>query len=217
MNGPIKHADRSVFRAVGLACIRRERPLFADLEFELVNGGLLHINGANGSGKTSLLRILCGLLQPAAGAVEWNGMPIRSLGEEFHGHLAYLGHLNAVKDELNASENLAYAARLGGLACSPREILEALDRWSLRSVTEVPCKFLSQGQKRRLGLARLTLFASRALWVLDEPFASLDAEGIENVRLLIERHLGANGMAVLTSHQLVPIEAAALQRVELAS
>ncbi len=206
-----------MFRAVGLACIRRERTLFEDLGFELANGGLLHINGANGSGKTSLLRILCGLLQPAAGAVEWNGMPIRSLAEEFHGHVAYLGHLNAVKDELSASENLAYAAQIGGLPCISKEISEALDRWSLRSVTEVPCKFLSQGQKRRLGLARISLFASRALWVLDEPFASLDAEGIENVRLLIEHHLGANGMAVLTSHQLVPIKAAALLRLELAS
>lgn len=217
MNSSNRHTGQSVLRASHLACIRCERTLFEDLDFELANGGLLHISGANGSGKTSLLRILCGLLQPAAGTIEWNGTPIRSLGEEFHGHVAYLGHLNAVKDELSASENLLYSARLGGLPPNPREVLEALDRWSLRSVTGVPCKFLSQGQKRRLGLARLSLFAPRTLWVLDEPFASLDAEGIENVRSLIEQHLGANGMAVLTSHQLVPIEAAATQRVELAS
>jgi heme exporter protein A len=191
--------------------------LFQDLGLELSNNGLIHICGPNGSGKTSLLRILCGLLQPVEGSVNWNGTPICSLGEEFNRNVAYLGHLNAVMGELSAAENLSFSTQLAGLAAKPSDVSEALERLSLQSMTRVPCKFLSQGQKRRLSLARVSLCRSRPLWVLDEPFASLDAEGIETVRSLIEQHLSAGGMAILTTHQEIPITAATSRRVELAS
>ena len=198
-----------------LTCIRGERRLFAGVSFELRNGGLLEVRGRNGSGKTSLLRIACGLLSPVGGAIEWNGEPAKEQAEEFQNNLAYVGHLNAVKDELDAFENLRFASRVMGLDPPEASIADALSAFAIGTQKGVPCKVFSQGQKRRLALARLQLSTSRALWILDEPFASLDSAGMDAMRGLLEGHLARGGLALLTTHQEVPIAAANRQRIEL--
>ncbi len=201
--------------AIGLACVRGERQLFGNLGFELGNGGLLQVSGANGSGKTSLLRMVCGLLPAAAGTITWNGNPIRSLAEEYCASLVYVGHLNAAKDDLDARETLTFSARLAGLPASPGAVASALADFGLESVDHLPCKVLSQGQKRRLALARLKLSASRPLWVLDEPFAALDSSGITVMRSVLEDHLARGGLALLTTHQAVPVAAPSVQTIAL--
>ena len=214
MIGRHKHC---ALRADGLACARGDRTIFTGLGFDLSNGGLLRISGPNGSGKTSLLRLICGLLDPASGTLEWNRAPIGSLGEDYRHELAYVGHLNGVKDELGVLENLTHAARIAGVPAGADQIAEALKQFSLDRLKRLQCKFLSQGQKRRLALARLWLCTSKNLWVLDEPFVALDLAGIAVVRSLIEEHLAAGGMAVLTTHQEIEIASAAIQRIELAA
>jgi heme exporter protein A len=206
---------RATLSATGLDCVRGERRLFGGLAFELGNGGLLQVSGPNGSGKTSLLRMVCGLLPPAAGTIEWNGTRIRALAEEYNASLVYIGHLNAAKEELNARETLGLAARLAGLPADPAPVAAALGDFGLAGSDRLPCKVLSQGQKRRLALARLKLSASRALWVLDEPFAALDAAGIAVMRAVLEDHLARGGLALLTTHQAVPVAAPAAQTIEL--
>src|SRR5207244_8522870 len=138
------------------------------------NGGkLLRIAGANGSGKTSLLRILCGLLTPTHGEVRWDGTPIQRLREEYASKLVYIGHAPAVKDDLTTAENLAIACSLAGLRVSGPQIEAALGEYGLPSGTMLVRK-LSQGQRRRSALARLLLSQTVPLWLLDEPFAALD-------------------------------------------
>ena len=212
---PLAQHGRATLEARDLECLRGERRLFRALTFALANGGLLAVRGANGSGKTSLLRMVCGLLQPATGEIAWNGVRIGALGEEFNASLAYVGHLNAIKDELNSLENLGLSARLAGLAADGAAIVEALRGFGLAGYERLPCKVLSQGQRRRLALARLALSGTRALWVLDEPFAALDAAGVFAMRALLEAHLGRGGLALLTTHQEVEIAAPGMQSIEL--
>src|SRR6185503_11534036 len=133
-----------LLRAAGLACVRGERRLFSDISFDLAGGELLQLRGANGSGKTSLLRIVCGLLTPDSGEVAWDGRSMRDLGDEYRERLSYVGHLNAIKEELDPSENLQCAARLAGLPSSPAEIERALDALELRACRGLPCRLLSQ-------------------------------------------------------------------------
>ena len=206
---------RSALHASGLQCVRGDRRVFDGIGFDLANGGLLRVRGPNGSGKTSLLRMVCGLLQPAAGNIEWNGRGIDALGEEYYRDLAYIGHLNAVKDELKAGENLRFCARLAGVPATEALIDATLREFAFDGLEHLPCKFLSQGQKRRLALARLRLSATRAVWVLDEPFAALDAAGIEAVRLVVEEHLERGGLVLLTTHQEVAVAARDIQSIEL--
>ena len=204
-----------MLRAAGLACVRGDRRLFSDISFTLDCGTLLEVRGANGSGKTSLLRMICGLLAPTAGEIFWSGRGIRELAENYHARLAYVGHLNALKDELDASENLALAARLGGLPADWVTIAEALQEFGLEGRERLPCKLLSQGQKRRAALARLRLSGTRTLWLLDEPYTALDAAGVGRVQSLIEAHLAGGGIAVVTTHQDVEMAAGSAQRLEL--
>lgn len=195
-----------MLEAADLECVRSGKTLFGGLSFSLKEGELLRIAGANGSGKTSLLRILCGLLAPSGGEVRWNGSGIRRLGEEYATQLVYLGHAPAVKDELTPTENLDIACRLAGLQASTKDIQGALDRFGL-SGKDLPTKKLSQGQRRRAALARLALSGAIPLWLLDEPFSALDAAAARLTEDLIAQHAARGGAVVYTTHQEVSISA----------
>ncbi len=182
--------------AAGLECERGGKTLFRGLSFALRDGERLRIAGANGSGKTSLLRILCGLLSPTAGEVRWKGSPVQFLKEEYARQLVYLGHAAAVKDELTAAENLAISCRLAGMPVSTDAVQDALARLGLSGMDHF-VKRLSQGQRRRAALARLVLSESLPLWLLDEPYAALDAAATRLVGELIDGHV-ARGNDLVT-------------------
>ena len=203
-----------MLEVVDLACERGERRLFNGLNFALQTGELLYVHGANGSGKTTLLRTLCGLALPAAGEVRWNGTEIRRLGDEYHGRMMYIGHLNGIKDALTAFENLRVSGRMRGVAANEERALDALQRMELDACTELPGKALSQGQRRRLALARLLLDDS-TLWILDEPFNALDVKSVGRVQTLLGEHLDKGGMVMLTTHQEVEITSRRARHVHL--
>ena len=186
--------------ALGVECERGGKTLFRALSFELQAGQALRVAGANGSGKTSLLRILCGLLAPAGGEVRWRGTPIRSLKEEYSGQLVYLGHAPAVKEELTAAENLEIGCRLAGQRPSGEAVGKALQAFGLAGEGRI-LRRLSQGQRRRAALARLALSGALPLWLLDEPFSALDAQGSKVLRETIAEHLARGGATVFTTHQ----------------
>jgi len=173
--------------------------LFRGLSFALARGEALRVAGPNGSGKTSLLRILCGLAAPAAGEVRWMGEPARALREEYSTQLVYVGHAPAVKDELTAAENLSIACRLAGHARGRDEVFAALRALAVPEAS--PVKTLSQGQRRRAALARLALSQQVPLWLLDEPLAALDTLAARLVEDLVAAHLGQGGLVVYTTHQ----------------
>ncbi|HXM80702.1 MAG TPA: cytochrome c biogenesis heme-transporting ATPase CcmA [Burkholderiales bacterium] len=203
-----------MLEAAELECERGGRILFRGLSFALRGGELLRLAGPNGSGKTSLLRILCGLLSPTSGYVSWEGAEIRRLREEYSKQLVYIGHAPAVKDDLTAAENLAITCRLAGLAVSSRTIQHALDRFGLPH-NPVPARRLSQGQRRRAALARLALSESLPLWLLDEPFSALDAEAARLTEETIARHVAHGATVVYTTHQEAKIEAAVARVIDL--
>ncbi len=189
-----------MLEATGLDCARGGRMLFRGLSLSLRGGERLRIAGANGSGKTSLLRILCGLLSPDAGEVRWRGSAISRLREEYSKQLLYLGHAAAVKDELTPAENLRITCTLAGMSVVENAVEVSLGRFGLSGM-ESPVKKLSQGQKRRAALARLPLSESIPLWLLDEPYAALDAAATRLVEELIDGHVARGGAVVLTTHQ----------------
>ena len=196
--------------ATDLECVRGTRRLFAGVSFRLPPGECLLVQGPNGSGKTSLLRILCGLARPEHGEVRWNNEPIRQLGDEYRAALAYCGHANALKEDLTPPENLLASAALSGEPAAQGAATAALDAFAVRHLEALPVRALSQGQKRRVALARLAL-SPRRLWILDEPLAALDAGATETLASMVDAHLARGGIAVLTSHQ--PIELRAQARV----
>lgn len=194
-----------------LACVRGRRRLFRGLNATLAAGQLLRVTGANGAGKTSLLRMLCGLLAPAHGQVLWQGQDLKRVRDSFHRQLIYLGHAAALKDDLTPLENLRVATRLGGDAPDDAAARQALAAAGLSGREHLPARSLSQGQRRRAALARLPLGSAR-LWVLDEPFNALDTAATGWLLGLIEGHLQRAGMVVLTSHQAVGLSAHCAQR-----
>ncbi|MGB5438775.1 MAG: cytochrome c biogenesis heme-transporting ATPase CcmA [Gammaproteobacteria bacterium] len=199
----------------GLECIRDDRVLFSGLDFVLGSGQTLLLEGRNGSGKTSLLRILCGIRLPETGTLNWCGEDIFSLGPIYHEHIAYVGHRDGLKLDLTPLENLAMARGLG----SPNPDTgpeDALHRVDLLGFEDIPTRNLSAGQQRRLALARL-LVTRAQLWILDEPFTSLDVFGIELVEKLFSEHISRGGMLAMTSHHTVNLDSAQVQRINLSA
>ncbi|MDO8414043.1 MAG: cytochrome c biogenesis heme-transporting ATPase CcmA [Gallionellaceae bacterium] len=197
-----------------LACSRGDHLLFSELSFTLAAGELLQVEGVNGSGKTSLLRTLCGFMMPAAGEIRWRNQNIRELDEAYYAEMIYLGHLNAIKDELNAVENLRINAGLAGCAVEEKKIIAALRRMGLRGRETLPVKVLSQGQRRRVALARL-LFSNAPLWILDEPLTALDVSAVGLMQELIGEHLAHQGMVIYTTHQPLEVAGITTRRLSL--
>jgi len=203
-----------MLEAMNLGCARGERRLFSGLNFSLPAGTFLQAFGPNGSGKTSLLRIVCGLTAPAAGEVRWDGTNIRRLGEEYFAQIAYVAHQNGIKDELDPVENLRISCGVAGNALSKRKAQVVLERVGLSKQKDLPARLLSAGQRRRLALSRL-LASPAKLWILDEPLASLDDDGATLALNLISEHLTNDGMAIIATHQEMGLSAGQMQRIEL--
>ena len=191
--------------AHALACERGERLLFRNLDFELGNGEALLVQGGNGRGKTSLLRILCGLSVPVAGVVRWRGQPITKAHEQYGREMAYIGHANGIKDDLTPMENLRIAAALGGRVLDDATAMAALEQVGLSRCLDLPARVLSFGQRRRVALAGL-MTAGALLWILDEPLTGLDVHGVEMVEQMIREHVVAGGMAIMTTHQPLALD-----------
>jgi heme exporter protein A len=190
--------------AHGLTCVRGDRRLFAQLDLAVNPGEWLHVRGENGAGKTSLLRLLAGLSQPAEGEIRWCGQPIQASDSTYRHNLLFFGHHGALKEDLTALENLGFSAAMDGATFGEAEALAALYKFGLKGREELPVRVLSAGQKRRVMLARLAL-RKAPLWVLDEPFTALDVKAVDLLSQLITDHVAGGGMAVLTSHQTMPI------------
>jgi heme exporter protein A len=205
--------EEAVFEAVELTCTRRDRVLFEGFSFRLEAGELLQIEGANGSGKTSLLRILCLFALADAGEVRWNGANVEADRADYLARLTYIGHTPGVKADLTAFENLEVASAMATepAACHPDDALEAV---GLAGFEDTYVRELSAGQTRRVALARLLLQPTR-LWILDEPFTALDRAGKRLVEGLLEDHCAAGGMALITTHQPVDVGDAAKTRIHL--
>ncbi|GAB2845241.1 cytochrome c biogenesis heme-transporting ATPase CcmA [Pseudoduganella ginsengisoli] len=206
---------RAPFQACALACERGGRRLFEGVDFALSEGEALWLSGANGSGKTSLLRLLAGLGLPAEGEVCWRGKPVRELREDYHRHVLYCGHAAGVKDDLSAWENVVYGAALSGRRVSRGQAEAALARAGLDHVAMLPAHALSQGQRRRVALARLYLDPLPPLLLLDEPFTALDAQAVQALCERLAAHLDGGGMAVYTTHQAHSLRPQRLQRLDL--
>ena len=187
-----------------MACIRGERPVFSGVSFRLERGGALALVGPNGAGKSSLLRILAGFLKPAGGTLEWDGAPVDEDWAAHRGRLHYVGHLDAVKPALTVAENLHGWARFRGAARAAPEALAAL---GIADLADVPGRYLSAGQKRRLALARV-LATPAPLWLLDEPTVTLDADAAARVDAMIAAHRAGGGMAIVATHGEIALDGA---------
>jgi len=184
-----------------LACLRGDRLLFRKLDLRVQPGALWRIAGANGMGKTSLLRQLCGLRHLDQGEIRWQGQPITASREAFHAAMLYLGHAPALNDLMSPLENLHFACCALGQDVTLSACEAALARIGLSRPLHLPCKLLSQGQRRRVGLARLFLAAAQPLWILDEPFTALDVAAVSDLAAVLDQHCANGGAVIFTSHQ----------------
>lgn len=202
-------------QASQLAYSRGNRQLFDGLDFEVRPGEALRVAGRNGSGKTSLLRVLSGLAEPVSGEVQWHGQSIRSLREDFSQDLIYVGHGSGIKDDFTACENVQISAALSGRQCSADQACEALNLLGLQGRAHLPARVLSQGQRRRVVLARLAIKPAARLAILDEPFNALDQESINVLSALLSHRLAEGAVVVYTTHQPQPLVASRTHEIHL--
>ena len=195
------------------SCVKGELLLIDVLNLHLQPGEACQVLGGNGTGKTTLLRILCGLSLPDSGDVLWNGLPIGQDLGRFQCDLAYIGHTNGIKMDLTARENLAFSSAMQSPSAGP-SIDDAIARVGLSGSDNLLCRLLSAGQRRRVAIARLYL-TSASLWVLDEPLGAIDADGIQDIENALEEHLSRNGMVILTTHQPLHLSHGAVCTVQL--
>jgi heme exporter protein A len=187
----------ALFSGRDIACVRSERQVFDHLTFDLDAGEALVVTGANGSGKSSLLRLMSGLIEPAAGSLAWQGEAVSDDPASHRARLHYVGHLDAVKPALMPLETLAFWAELGG--ADRHTAAKALDAFGILDLADLPCRVLSAGQRKRLNLARL-LARPAALWLLDEPTNGLDLDAIDRLRRAVVAHRATGGMVVIATH-----------------
>lgn len=187
---------------------RGERLLFTGLHFDVPAGTVVRLAGANGTGKTSLLRLLTGLMQPDAGEICYRGRSIAKLKEDYYKDLVYIGHMNGVKDDLSAIENVRICARMGNIIATDDVLVDALSRVGLSDFVEHTTGELSQGQRRRVALARLFVSSDKPVWILDEPFTALDVASVTNLSRAIADHVKGGGIVIYTTHQECPIDVA---------
>ena len=189
-----------------VSCIRGGKTLFTNLDLKIKSGTILRISGDNGAGKSSLLRILCGLLPPQSGEVIWGNQVINKDRDQFHSELIYLGHIPALKADFTALENLISLALIGGQVITAKEGLQALAEAGLADQAQRTVRTLSQGQKQRIALARLRLPQTKPLWILDEPFNSLDQQSNQLLQSLLVEHVKHDGIVALSSHQTLSMD-----------
>lgn len=188
-----------------LAGERGERRLFKGLDLHLHPRQVIWLRGRNGRGKTTLLRMLAGLSSAAQGEIRVLGQALHRAPPSWRSQVGYIAHANALKDDLTAAEALSFVAALAGRTPSPAEVIEALKRLGISSRAAAPVRTLSQGQRRRVALARLALPGGPRLWLLDEPFDALDDRGVEVLNGLLAEHAAVGGAVLLTSHQLISL------------
>ena len=194
----------AALEARAISCMRGDRVLFSGLDLQVFAGQCLHIRGENGVGKTSLLRLLTGLSSPDSGEVLWDGQSIKKESSNYQGKLLFLGHRDALKEDLSAIENLHMYAAIDGIVLSEQDAFTCLSRFGLNGREDLPVSCLSAGQKKRVLMARMVTRCAQ-VWILDEPFNALDAHAVKELQDLIVDHLESNGLVVLTSHQPLAI------------
>lgn len=199
-----------MLEAVKLCCERDDRPLFSGLSFRVEAGNWVQITGGNGAGKTTLLRMLTGLSRPDSGDVHWHGEPLHRVREMFHQHLLWIGHKPGVQARLSALENLQFFHHDGNIA----QCYDALEQAGLAGFEDVQAHQLSAGQQRRIALARLWLSNAR-LWILDEPFTAIDADGVASMTRRMEHHVAQGGAIILTTHQPLNTDKVDVRRIAL--
>lgn len=201
-----------ILEARAITCVRGERELFSGLNLQVFAGECLHIRGENGVGKTSLLRLLTGLSPPDEGQILWDGKSIKEDARSYRRKLLFLGHRDALKEDLTAIENLRMYAAIDGVALSEEDAFKSLRRFGLRGREDLPVNFLSAGQKKRVLMARM-VSRNAQIWILDEPFNALDVRAVQELQEVISEHLASNGSVVLTSHQ--PLSMVNLRALDL--
>lgn len=207
------HKQLNYLEADGLACVRGEVTLFSDLAFRLDSERVLQLTGPNGSGKSSLLRILCGIGQAAAGTVRFNGQAIQDLTTDYRAAISYVGHRRGVCEDLSALENLQFCAAIASTQPTPR-CRDALARFALADRADTPARLLSAGQIQRVALARL-LISDAPVWLLDEPFTALDADGRALAETIFSEHARNGGISVIATHQVLSLPDVAVDLLDL--